>query len=107
MGYWKELPYRGQPPRKWPKPRKKTLTRKQKLRDTIQTIVVSLIGILFCGFMITFVPNATLAEGRNLILLFFFILGILMVGFATWIEATNKYLRADDLDKPKEEREKE
>jgi uncharacterized membrane protein len=107
MAWWKELPYRGQPPVKGPRPRKKTQTQKQKLRDAIQTVVVSVIGILFCVVMIIFVPNETIGEERNLILLFFFVLGILMVGFATWIEATNKYLSADDLEKPKEEREKE
>lgn len=108
LAYWRELPYRGQPSKKPPKSRKprQILTPKEKLRVyfglalAISIITICILSTIYFGS----------PDKKDSIVLF---LGIgamtilIMIGVDKGIDAWNKYLRADDLDEPKDTDEKQ
>jgi hypothetical protein len=99
--YWKELPYRGEPPNNTPKPRKPKRKRnpEEKKRGlVVGTVwVVLIMGAIFC--FLNFASDLTLNQ-IWFPALFFISLFLIPFGFNASINALNKYLRADDLDEP-------
>jgi hypothetical protein len=106
--YWKELPYRGEPPDNTPRPRKPKRNRnsKEKKRDlVIGTVWVALImGAIFC--FLNFASDFQFDLFWKPALFF---IGIFLIPFAlsAGINAWNKYLQTDDLDEPKDTDEKQ
>ena len=95
-------PYWGEPSKKPPKSRKprRILTPKDKLRDNIINSVIILGGMTFFFLMGSLLQHRTSTEAWVLALL---ILGIflLIFGLNAWTNKVNNYLKADDLDEPK------
>ena len=106
LAYWRELPYRGQPSKKPPKPRKRVRNPINIRRAYFNlTLAISIVAILIL-VLISFLPpdnQKSLAE----ILIFGLITLLLMIGVAKSIDAWNKHLRADDLDGPQDADEKQ
>lgn len=102
--YWKELPYRGQPPDNTPKRRKPKQHRspKDKRRDFIintMWIVLILAAILFLLYFVFHISLDKIWTPA----LFCISLILIPIGLNAGINALNKHLRADDLDEPKDE----
>jgi hypothetical protein len=108
MGYWQELPYRGEPPYKepQPKPPKRVRTKKERWRDGIISALIIIIFLAFVSCLIIFDPNHPSDQNWK-ILLVFLVSFLLMIGFGFGINALNKRLRGDDLDTPGYSDEKE
>jgi len=106
LAYWKDLPYRGESEKNPPKV--KTRARSpQEIRRTYYSMGLSFLMVVVCsGLTLYFSPP----DVRNSLL---FIIGmgcvllLIMAGLAKGIDVWNKYLRADDLDEPKDENEKQ
>jgi hypothetical protein len=106
LAYWHDVPYRGQPGKKPPKFRKHVRSKREiRLANLILAEVISIIAILIIVAFF-FLP----LEDR-IPFAWIFVFGIsillLMIGVAKGIDAWNKYLRADDLDEPKDTDEKQ
>jgi len=106
LAYWKDLPYRGESEKDPPKV--KTRVRSpQEIRRNNMALALMFLMILACMILSIHFSSP---DKRQSILLLFGLGGItllLMAGFAKGIDIWNKYLRADDLDEPKDEDEKQ
>jgi hypothetical protein len=102
MGYWKELPYRGEPPDKTPKPRKRKRIRtaKEKRRENVISAFIIFISLTFISCLIYFDPNLPRDQTWKIALFVLAIL-LLMVGLSAGINTVNKHLRGYDLDDSK------
>ena len=106
MRYWKEVPYRGQPEKKPPKPPKRVRSQKEIRRRHLNVVVAySIVAILILVAFFFLPPDNRTSFAK--ILIFGSIILLLMVGVDKGIKAWNKYLRADDLDEPKDVNEKQ
>jgi len=105
--YWKELPYRGEPPDNAPK--NKRPKRNRSRRDILRDNIVGLLKLLIiCGFIFLM---SYLAADRSLERAFgpaLFLIAIVLLPFtlSAGIKTWNKYLRGDDLEEPNDENEK-
>jgi hypothetical protein len=96
MGYWKEVPYRGEPPDTTPKPPKKTRTPREKRRDNIITAFFLLIFLVFI-FLVIFFDQDYPADQKWKIDLILTVITLTMVGFGLSIGAINNYIRNRNL----------
>jgi len=99
MGYWKELPSRGEPepPDKLPKSRKRTKTPREKRREYVISALLILFFLAILFLLIYFDPNHSRDQNWKIALIIFAIF-LLMIGMGAGINAINKRLRGDKLD---------
>ena len=101
LTYWKELPYRGQPEEKPPKFKKRVRSQKEISRTHLNLVVAILIIAILILVAVSFLPKGAL-EPLTKICIFGLSILLLMSGLAKGVDAWNKYLRANDLDEPKD-----
>lgn len=105
MGWWKEVPYRGEPPDENPKARKLPKSRKEQIREIIISIGV-IVGCMALFFLIIYFDPHYPREQNLKIAVFGLGMIILMMGLSVGINAWNKYLRGFPRKvRPKEKRE--
>ena len=106
LAYWRDVPYRGQPEKKSPKLRKRVRS-KTEIRQAylILAMVILIIAILTLVAFYFLPPEARIPFAQ--ICVFGLSILLLISGLAKGIDAWNKYLRADDLDEPKDADKKE
>jgi hypothetical protein len=101
LAYWRELPYRGQPSKKPPKPRKRVRSKREiHLAKLNLGVVISIMAILFLAAFY-FLPSEARIPFAQICVFGLSIL-LLISGLAKGIDAWNKYLSADDLDEPQD-----
>ncbi len=107
MGYWKELPYRGEPEPHFKKPRKQVRDVKKEKREFIVTppavFVILRLTIGPLGITTITDPSINIADkvGRGIIMLI--LISTLTVGIAKGITSINKFRKGYDVDISEEE----
>jgi hypothetical protein len=98
--YWKELPYRGEPPDNSPGPRKPK--RKRNPNEKRRVLVMWIVIILGAIFSLFFFASDLPLNRVWMPALFLVAIILIPLGLNAGINALNRYLRADDLNDPKD-----
>jgi len=106
LAYWKDLPYRGESEKNPPKVKARVRS-PQEIRRTRYSIALSLFMVAACTILTLYFISPDLRDSFLFIIGMGGVLLLVMAGFAKGIDLWNKYLRADDLDEPKDENEKQ